>query len=277
MRKPSFAAAKERNIAPLQVDAFEALPGMGIVASVAGKSAAVGSPRFMRERDIDIAPLESEIAAMQARGQTVVLLALDGELAGAFAIGDKVKPTAKAAIESLCGRGLQVAMITGDNQRTADAIASEVGITRVLAEVLPADKANAVAQLQGEGQRVAMVGDGVNDAPALAHADVGFAIGAGADIAIEAADVTLVRGDLGALAVAIDLSKATLRTIHQNLFWAFAYNVVLIPVAMLGGLLPMFAAGAMAFSSVFVVTNSLRLRGVSERRCSGEHRPPTSP
>ena len=198
---------------------------------------------------------------MQARGNTVVLLALDASLAGAIAIGDQLKPSSAAAIASLQARGLDVALITGDNQQTADAIAREVGIKRVLAEVLPADKAGAVEQLQAEGARVAMVGDGINDAPALAQADIGFAIGSGTDIAIEASDVTLVRGDLQAVERAIALSKATLRTIHQNLFWAFIYNLVLIPVAMLGGLLPMFAAAAMAFSSVFVVSNSLRLRG----------------
>ncbi len=254
-------AAKARGINPLPVDTFEALPGKGIAATVAGIAVLVGSPRFLTENHIDISPLAEDIARLQASGHTVVLLALDSELAGAIAIGDTVKPTSQQAISELKARGLEVALITGDNQQTATAIANEVGITRVMAEVLPADKAGAVEQLQREGAQVAMVGDGINDAPALAQADVGFAIGAGSDIAIEAGDITLVRGDLTAVATAIALSQATLRTIHQNLFWAFIYNIVLIPVAMLGGLLPMFAAAAMAFSSVFVVSNSLRLRG----------------
>ena len=254
------AAAKSRAINLLPVESFEALPGKGISATVAGKALLVGSPRFLTENKIDASPLADDIARLQANGHTVVLLALDTELAGAIAIGDTVKTTSKDAIQTLQARGLEVALITGDNKQTASAIANEVGITRVMAEVLPADKAGAVEQLQREGAQVAMVGDGVNDAPALAQADVGFAIGAGSDIAIEAGDITLVRGDLTAVATAIALSQATLRTIHQNLFWAFIYNIVLIPVAMLGGLLPMFAAAAMAFSSVFVVSNSLRLR-----------------
>ena len=256
-----LSAAEARGIPLLPLDDFEALPGRGISAKIGASLVLLGSPRLLDEQAIDTASLHDEVAAMQAQGHTVALLALDGALAGALALGDQVKPSAESAIKSLQARGLQVAMLTGDNQQTAAAIAREVGIERVLAEVLPGDKAAAVKDLQREGQRVAMVGDGVNDAPALAQADVGFAIGAGADIAKEAADVTLVSGDLQALLRAIDLSKATLRAIHQNLFWAFVYNIVLIPVAMLGGLLPMFAAAAMAFSSVFVVTNSLRLRG----------------
>ena len=254
-------AAKARGINPLPVDAFEAHPGRGISATVADRALLIGSPSFMRQRNIDLSPLADDISRMQARGNTVVLLALDEAIAGAIAIGDQLKPGSAAAVKSLGERGFDVTMITGDNQATADAIAREVGISRVLAEVLPADKAGAVEQLQREGARVAMVGDGINDAPALAQADIGFAIGGGTDIAIEAADVTLVRGDLNAVGQAIALSQATLRAIHQNLFWAFIYNIVLIPVAMLGGLIPMFAAAAMAFSSVFVVTNSLRLRG----------------
>ncbi len=254
-------AAKARGIQPLPLDDFEAHPGRGLSATVADRTVLIGSPNFLRAQAIDLSPLEADIKRLQNRGQTVVLLALDETLAGAIAIGDQLKPNSAAAIKSLQADGLSVTLITGDNQGTADAIASEAGIERVLAEVLPADKAGAVQQLQAEGARVAMVGDGINDAPALAQADVGFAIGSGADIAIEAADVTLVRGDLRAVGQAIALSRATLRAIHQNLFWAFIYNIVLIPVAMLGGLLPMFAAAAMAFSSVFVVSNSLRLRG----------------
>ena len=255
------AAAKARGIKLLPVATFEAAPGKGVRATIAERAVHIGSPRFLSENNIDASPLANDINRLQANGHTVVLLALDHTLAGAIAIGDTIKSTSKQAIQTLQARGLDLALITGDNQQTAAAIARQVGITRVMAEVLPADKAGAVEQLQAEGARVAMVGDGINDAPALAQADVGFAIGAGSDIAIEAGDVTLVRGDLNAVPAAIALSQATLRAIHQNLFWAFIYNIVLIPVAMLGGLLPMFAAGAMAFSSVFVVTNSLRLRG----------------
>ncbi len=255
--------AKARRIELLPLDDFEAIPGGGVQASVHGKAVLLGSQRFIAERGINIGALDSHINEQQSRGLSVVLLAWDERLAGALAIGDTLKPSSKAAIRALLDRGLNLTMISGDNQRTAEVIARQVGIEKVLAEVLPAEKASAVETSQREGARVAMVGDGINDAPALAQADVGFAIGGGTDIAIEAADVTLARGDLRALVEAIALSRATLRTIHQNLFWAFAYNVVLIPVAMLGGLLPMFAAAAMAFSSVFVVSNSLRLRGKS--------------
>ncbi len=255
------AAAKARGIKPLPVESFAAEPGKGLRATISNRAVHIGSPRFLSENDIDISPLAADISRLQAKGHTVVLLALDSTLAGAIAIGDTVKSSSSQAIGALQARGLDVALITGDNQQTAAAIARQVGIKRVMAEVLPADKAAAVQQLQAEGARVAMVGDGINDAPALAQADVGFAIGAGSDIAIEAGDITLVRGDLTAVPAAIALSQATLRAIHQNLFWAFIYNIVLIPVAMLGGLLPMFAAAAMAFSSVFVVSNSLRLRG----------------
>ena len=253
--------AKAEGIALETLDAFEAEPGRGVCAAIKGEAVLAGSPAFLAERGIDLGPLQSEISRLQSEARTVVAVAAGGQPLGALAIGDTVKASSADAIAQLKRRGLEVAMITGDNRATADAIAREVGIERVLAEVLPAEKAEAVQQLQTEGAAVAMVGDGINDAPALAQADIGFAIGSGTDIAIEAGDVTLVSGDLRAVVTAIALSQATLRAIHQNLFWAFIYNIVLIPVAMLGGLLPMFAAGAMAFSSVFVVSNSLRLRG----------------
>ncbi len=258
--------AKSRGINLLPLQDFQAIPGGGIQATIDGAQVLLGSRRFISERGIDISAIASHISEPQSRGLSVVLLALDGQITGALAIGDTVKPSSQAAIQAMQARGLDITMITGDNRQTAQVIARELGISNVMAEVLPAEKAGAVERLQAGGARVAMVGDGINDAPALAQADIGFAIGGGTDIAIDAGDVTLVRGDLTAVPTALDLSQATLRTIHQNLFWAFIYNIVLIPVAMLGGLLPMFAAAAMAFSSVFVVSNSLRLRGRSVRQ-----------
>ena len=252
--------AKSDGIKPPPIADFEAVPGRGIQAAIDSKKVLVGSPAFLTERGIDTTPLAAAIDRLQHQSRTVVLVAVDQQLRGALAIGDALKPTSAAAIAALQARGLKVAMITGDNQGTADAIAHEVGIDRVFAGVLPADKAQILRDLQAAGETVAMVGDGINDAPALASADVGFAIGTGTDIAIEASDVTLISGDLTAVVSAIDLSQRAMRTIYQNLFWAFIYNIVLIPVAMLGLLLPIFAAAAMAFSSVFVVTNSLRLR-----------------
>lgn len=254
-------AAKDRQLKLFNPEQFEAESGRGIRASIDGQQVVVGSPRYIRESGVNTEVLDTAITSLQTKARTAVLIVIDGILAGVIGIADTVKEGSKEAIAGLKVLGLEVVMITGDNQLTADAIAHEVGIDRVFAEVLPGDKVAVVKQLQAEGKRVGMVGDGVNDAPALAQSDVGIAIGTGTDIAMEASDVTLISGDLRGVVRAIQLSKMTLRTIYQNLFWAFVYNIVLIPVAMMGGLIPMFAAGAMAFSSVFVVSNSLRLRG----------------
>ncbi len=259
------AAAQAKNLSLTQPEGFESEAGRGVRALVDGKSVLVGSPRYVAGQGVDIAALVEQVTALQARGRTAVIVVVDGQAVGALGIADAVKDGSREAIEALRRAGLDVVMITGDNEATARAVAQEVGIERVLAEVLPDQKVGAVRQLQAEGRRVAMVGDGINDAPALAQADVGIAIGTGTDIAIEASDVTLVSGDLRGVARAISLSRATMRTIYQNLFWAFVYNIILIPVAMAGALVPMLAAGAMAFSSVFVVSNSLRLRGSSLR------------
>jgi P-type Cu+ transporter len=264
-------AAQERGLLLTQPQSFEAESGRGIRAMVEGKVILVGSPRFIRDQNYDLSTVQAQVETLQSKARTVVLVSIDGVLSGLIGIADTVKEGSREAVASLRLLGLEVVMVTGDNERTAQAIAREVGIERVLAEVLPDQKVEAIKQLQSEGKRTAMVGDGINDAPALAQADVGIAIGTGTDIAMEASDVTLVSGDLRGAARAISLSRATMRTIYQNLFWAFIYNIILIPVAMAGALVPMLAAAAMAFSSVFVVSNSLRLRG---KRISGtEHSP----
>jgi Cu+-exporting ATPase len=239
---------------------FQAESGRGIRVTVEGKQVVVGSPRFIGEQDVQVNGAHQHVENLEAKAQTAILIAVDGSVTGVIGVADTIKPESRDAVAALHAMGLEVVMMTGDNERTARAIAEEAGIRRVLAEVLPGEKASAVQQLQREGKRVAMVGDGINDAPALAQAEVGIAIGTGTDIAMEASDVTLMSGDLRGVARAIGLSKATMRTIYQNLFWAFIYNIILIPVAMLGLLVPMLAAGAMAFSSVFVVSNSLRLK-----------------
>lgn len=244
-----------------QPDQFEAIAGNGVQAWVDGKEVSIGSPRFMAQHGLELGVYQAQIDAMQAKAQTAVVVSVDGVAQGVIGIADTIKSTSREAIAQLQALGLEVVMLTGDNQQTAQAIAREAGITQVIADVLPGDKAQAVQKLQADNKRVGMVGDGVNDAPALAQANVGIAIGTGTDIAIEASDVTLMSGDLSGVPRAIALSKATMRTIYQNLFWAFVYNIILVPVAMAGQLIPMFAAAAMAFSSVFVVTNSLRLRG----------------
>jgi Cu+-exporting ATPase len=266
-----IAAAQSRGLSVPPATAFEAVPGHGLVATVEGRAVLVGNARLLTSRDVafDAAVVERTAAA----GRTTLLVAVDGTFAGLLAVADPVKPTSKAAVERLHAMGLEVILLTGDNRGTAEAVAREVGIDRVLADVLPEGKATEVKKLRDAGKVVAMVGDGINDAPALAAADIGIAMGTGTDVAIEAADITLVKGDLSGVASSIELSRATMRTIRQNLFFAFAYNVLGIPVAagilfpLTGWLLsPILASAAMALSSVSVVANALRLGRLDLRR-----------
>ncbi|WP_281975111.1 heavy metal translocating P-type ATPase [Halobacillus litoralis] len=239
---------------------FEAIPGYGIKAAIDGKRIDIGTRKLMDREKITWEDYEEVISGLEEEGKTAMYIAVEGQLEGYIAVADTVKETSKQAIHHLKDLGLQVFMVTGDNKRTAEAIASQVGIDGVFAEVLPEEKAEKVKELQKQGQKVAMVGDGINDAPSLATADIGIAIGTGSDVAIETADITLVGGDLAHLSKAIGLSRKTMQNIRQNLFWALAYNTAGIPVAAIGLLAPWVAGAAMAFSSVSVVTNSLRLK-----------------
>lgn len=253
---------KDKGITLFNPQEFEAIPGYGIKAKVEGKNLLVGTRRLMEKYDINVHSAKLEMEILEENGKTAMLVAVDGQYAGIVAVADTIKETSRNAINRLKQLGIEVIMITGDNKRTAQAIAEEVGIDSAIAEVLPEGKAEEVKKLQNQGKKVAMVGDGINDAPALAVADIGMAIGTGTDVAMEAADITLMRGDLNSIADAILMSKKTIRNIKQNLFWAFAYNTLGIPVAALGFLAPWLAGAAMAFSSVSVVLNALRLQRV---------------
>ena len=275
-------AASEKKLELSPASDFNAIPGHGVEALVEGKKLLLGNLRLIKERGLFLNGLEEEANRLWVKGKTVMFLGIDSQVVGIIALADTLKPNAKEALEELHKMGIEAVMLTGDNRRTAEAIAREVGIDRVLAEVLPEHKAQEVKRLQDEGKVVAMVGDGINDAPALAQADIGIAIGTGTDVAMETGDITLISGDLEGIVTAISLSKRTMRTIKQNLFWAFAYNTVLIPVAAgvlylafghagvpsglhfvlgnYGFLNPILAAAAMAASSITVVSNSLRLR-----------------
>ncbi len=253
---------KEKGIEFGSVNSFEAIPGYGIEASVGEDRIIVGTRKLMIKHGVAVEQAEEAVRSLETEGKTAMLIAVNGEYKGIIAVADTIKDTSKQAVKRLKDMGLEVIMMTGDNERTAQAIAELAGIDNVIAEVLPEQKAEEVAKLQKQGKKVAMVGDGINDAPALVTADIGMAIGTGTDVAMEAADITLMRGDLNSIADAIVMSKKTITNIKQNLFWAFAYNSMGIPIAALGFLAPWVAGAAMAFSSVSVVLNALRLQKV---------------
>ncbi|HWY79657.1 MAG TPA: copper-translocating P-type ATPase, partial [Candidatus Sulfotelmatobacter sp.] len=259
--------AEKTNIQLLPVEKFQAIPGHGVEGLVDGKRLSFGNRRLMEKENISLVHVEQVVSELESNGKTVMMLSLDGKLSALIAVADTVKESAIEGVKTLQKMGIEVVMLTGDNKRTADAIAKQIGITRVIAEVLPDQKEAEIRKIQAEGKKVAMVGDGINDAPALAASDLGIAMGSGTDVAIEAADITLVNKNLSSIASAITLSKKTMRTIKMNLFWAFGYNIILIPVA--AGVLypffhillnPIFASVAMASSSISVVSNSLLLK-----------------
>ena len=254
---------QQTGITVVDPSAVEAIPGYGIEAVVEERKVLIGTRKLMNKYEVKIENSTlTKMEELENVGKTAMLIAVDNEFVGIVAVADTVKETSAEAIKRLKALNIEVVMITGDNERTAKAIAAEVGIDRVIAEVLPEGKAKEIEKLQGEGKKVAMVGDGINDAPALATANIGMAIGTGTDVAMEAADITLMRGDLNSIADAIIMSKKTIRNIRQNLFWAFAYNSMGIPIAAIGLLAPWVAGAAMAFSSVSVVLNALRLQKV---------------
>jgi Cu+-exporting ATPase len=252
--------ARERELTLSEAMEFMAIPGKGVRATVDEQRALVGTPRFIEEKGIDLRPVQAALESLQSTSSTPVVVVSDGEIVGVIGVADTIKGTSAEAVRQLKSMGVSVVLLTGDQQTTAESIARDAGIDQVLAQVLPAEKSQAIKSLQREGRIVAMVGDGINDAPALAQADVSMAMGSGTDVALDTADIALVRNDLRSVGAAIRLSRATVSTIRQNLFWAFIYNIVGIPLAAFGFLNPMVAAVAMAFSSVSVVSNSLRLR-----------------
>ncbi|MDS9470885.1 heavy metal translocating P-type ATPase [Sporosarcina pasteurii] len=254
---------KEKGIELLEATEFEALPGFGIRAEVSDREVLVGTRKLMRKNNISTADSEVSMEKLESEGKTAMLIAVDHKLAGIVAVADTLKDTSKEAIAKMQELGLEVIMLTGDNQRTAETIARQINVSNVIAEVLPEQKSDEIKKLQDQGKKVAMVGDGINDAPALAMADVGMAVGTGTDIAIEAADITLMRGDLNSVADAFIMSRKTMRNIKENLFFAFIYNTIGIPIAAIGLLAPWVAGAAMAFSSVSVVLNALRLQKVN--------------
>jgi Cu+-exporting ATPase len=253
-------AAKEKGLELFEATHFENVVGKGVIGKVHGKRIAVGNMRYIESLGISFEAAKAQVQQLEMEAKTVIGVAREHELLGFVAIADAEKTTSKSAIGQLVQQGVEVVMITGDNERTAHAIAEKIGITKVFSQILPAEKAGIVKKLQEGGTKVAFVGDGINDAPALVQADLGIAIGTGTDIAIEAGSIVLVKGDPEKVVEALKLGNRTLKAIYQNLFWAFFYNVAAIPLAMMGLLNPMIAAGAMAFSSVSVVLNSLRIK-----------------